>query len=252
MAELDPRIEAVRVKYDLSRDDFWQIPQNKQWVCKHAALEIVATKANVEWSEPQIIQADTANGIAVMSVTGKMGSRVEWSTGEASPKNNKNAYPWAMAEKRAKDRVVLKLAGIHGLVYSEDEIAGGDEPRTAEPRTTDQRSDAGRREVTNQQQSTKPSSAEMKRKLEEVDQDLLDCHSVADVNKCAKVWASIMDRDNWPKDFRDCAAPKFQKRRDAISAEPENQIASELGGRVVDERVIRDSTGRELSNVEAA
>lgn len=98
----------------------------------------------------------------------------------------------------------------------------------------------------------KPSSAEMKRKLEEVDQDLLDCHSVADVNKCAKIWASIMDRDNWPKDFRDCAAPKFQKRRDAISAEPENQIAAEMGGSVVDERVIRDSTGRELSNVEAA
>ena len=26
-----------------------------------------------------------------------------------------------MAEKRAKDRVVLKLVGLHGLVYSEDE-----------------------------------------------------------------------------------------------------------------------------------
>ncbi len=26
-----------------------------------------------------------------------------------------------MAEKRAKDRVILKLAGIHGLVYSEEE-----------------------------------------------------------------------------------------------------------------------------------
>ncbi len=237
MANLDPRIEAVREKYDLSRDDFWQIPQNKQWVCKHAALEIVATKANVEWSAPQIIQADTANGIAVMSVSGKMGNRVEWSTGEASPKNNKNGYPWAMAEKRAKDRVILKLAGIHGLVYSEDEMAGSDEPR---------------REVANQQAPAKPSSAEMKRKLEEVDQDLLDCHSVADVNKCAKIWAAIMDRDNWPKDYRDCAAPKFQKRRDAISAEPENQIAAEMGGHVVDERVIRDSTGRELSNVEAA
>ena len=41
--------------------------------------------------------------------------------GEASPKNNKNAYPWAMAEKRAKDRVILKLIGLHGLVYSEQE-----------------------------------------------------------------------------------------------------------------------------------
>lgn len=122
MSNLDPRIEEIRARYDLAQNDFWQIPQNKQWVCKHAALEIVATKANVIWSPPQIIQADTANGIAVLSVAGQLGERVEWATGEASPKNNKNSYPWAMAEKRAKDRVVLKLVGIHGLVYSEDEM----------------------------------------------------------------------------------------------------------------------------------
>lgn len=118
---LDPRIEAVRDAYGLAVEDFWKIPQNGQWVCKHAALEVVATKANVEWSAPQIIEAKTEAGVAVLAVTGKMGARVEWATGEASPKNNKNSYPWAMAEKRAKDRVVLKLVGIHGLVYSEDE-----------------------------------------------------------------------------------------------------------------------------------
>lgn len=122
MSNLDPRIEAVRAQYGLSSSDFWQIHQNKQWVCKHAALEVVATKANVEWQAPQIIEADTTNGIAVLSVSGKLGERLEWATGEASPKNNKNSYPWAMAEKRAKDRVVLKLVGIHGLVYSEDEM----------------------------------------------------------------------------------------------------------------------------------
>lgn len=133
---LDPRIEAVRAKYDLPVSDFWQIPQNKQWVCKHAALEIVATKANVEWSAPQIVQADTANGIAVMIVSGKMADRVEWATGEASPKNNKNSYPWAMAEKRAKDRVVLKLVGIHGLVYSEDEMPDEVRTKPTEPANT--------------------------------------------------------------------------------------------------------------------
>jgi hypothetical protein len=119
---LDPRIEAIREQYGLAKDDFWQIPQNKAWVCKHAALEVVSVKAGVEWSMPQIIEAHTENGIAVMAVSGKLGSRTEWSTGEATPKNNKNAYPWAMAEKRAKDRVILKLVGLHGLVYSEDEM----------------------------------------------------------------------------------------------------------------------------------
>ena len=41
---------------------------------------------------------------------------------EASPKNNKNNYPYAMAEKRAIDRAILKLIGLHGFVYSEDEV----------------------------------------------------------------------------------------------------------------------------------
>lgn len=131
---LDPRIEAIRNEYGLDASDFWQIPQNKQWVCKHAALELVAVKANIEWSPPQIIEADTAAGIAVIAVSGLMGSRGEWATGEASPKNNKNAYPWAMAEKRAKDRVILKLVGLHGLVYSEDEADDFKQPVPEAPK----------------------------------------------------------------------------------------------------------------------
>lgn len=128
MSKLEPRIEAVRQKYDLSHDDFWQIKQNGQWVCKHAALEIVAAKASVEWLPPVIIEKDAPNLVTSMIVTGKMGDRVEWATGETNATNYKvvgkqPAYPWAMSEKRAKDRVVLKLVGIHGLVYSEDELS---------------------------------------------------------------------------------------------------------------------------------
>ena len=42
-----------------------------------------------------------------MCVVGHMGDKTEWATGEAAPYNNKNNYPFAMAEKRAKDRVNL-------------------------------------------------------------------------------------------------------------------------------------------------
>jgi hypothetical protein len=59
--------------------------------------------------------------MVVMVVTGRLGDKVEWSFGEAAPYNNKNSYPYAMAEKRAKDRVILKLVGLHGDAYSEDE-----------------------------------------------------------------------------------------------------------------------------------
>lgn len=131
MSTLEPRIEAIRREYGLEGSDFWQIKQNGQWVCKHAALEIIAVKAKVEWSAPQIIEADAPNLVCSMIVTGRMGDRTEWATGETNQTNyqvkgKQPAYPWAMAEKRAKDRVILKLVGIHGLVYSEDEMPSVD------------------------------------------------------------------------------------------------------------------------------
>ena len=124
MSTLDPRIEKLRVEYGLERTDFWELPQKKgTWLVKHSALETVAAKANITFDMPEIIEARSADKIAVIVTRGFRDQRSEWSFGEASPLNNKNSYPFAMAEKRAKDRVILKLAGLHGLVYSEDEIA---------------------------------------------------------------------------------------------------------------------------------
>lgn len=124
---MDERLEAIKTEYGLDASDMWQLPQNKQWLIKHAALEVVAAKAGIVFDMPEIIERDSAAGIAVICVTGKWKDRVEWSFGEASPKNSKTGYPWAISEKRAKDRVILKLIGIHGLVYSEDEMPDNDE-----------------------------------------------------------------------------------------------------------------------------
>lgn len=72
-----------------------------------------------------------------------------------------------------------------------------------------------------EQAKPKASAAEQKRGLEAIEADLLDCHTIADVNKCAKIWASIMDRDGWSKDYRDTAIPKFATRRAALAADDE-------------------------------
>jgi hypothetical protein len=132
---MDERLKAIKDEYGLEASDMWQLPQNKQWLIKHAALEVVAAKAGIVFDMPEVIERDSAAGIAVICVTGKWNERVEWSFGEASPKNSKTGYPWAIAEKRAKDRVILKLIGIHGLVYSEDEMPDNDALRhvDAEP-----------------------------------------------------------------------------------------------------------------------
>lgn len=101
--------------------------QSAGWDCHgtfvllHKALEKVAAHQGIKFEPPHIIESDVANKNAVVVVTGHLGDKVEWSFGEAAPYNNKNSYPYAMAEKRAKDRVILKLVGLHGDVYSEAE-----------------------------------------------------------------------------------------------------------------------------------
>ncbi len=57
------------------------------------------------------------------------------------------------------------------------------------------------------------SSAEQKRQLAEIDKDLLDCHSEADVKRCADIWQSISTRDGWSRDYKVIAKEKFDAKR---------------------------------------
>ena len=104
-----------------------ETPATSGWDCHgtfvllHKALERVAAHKNITFDPPTVIESDIASKSVVIVVTGHLGDKSEWSFGEAATYNNKNAYPYAMAEKRAKDRVILKLVGLHGHVYSEEE-----------------------------------------------------------------------------------------------------------------------------------
>lgn len=106
----------------ITPDDIWAV--QSATVIKHKALERLAASAKITFLPPTIIRADREE--AVILATGILGDRTEWSIGEALVNVNyrvsgkQAAYVYAMAEKRAKDRVILKLAGLHGL-YSEDE-----------------------------------------------------------------------------------------------------------------------------------
>lgn len=124
---LDPMVVDVLKKYgEDARSACWDC--HGTWVVLHKALERVAVKAGVKFDPPQVLTVDAANKTVAICVNGSMDGRAEWSIGEAAPYNNKNAYPFAIAEKRAKDRVILKLVGLHGLLYSEDEADGGKWP----------------------------------------------------------------------------------------------------------------------------
>jgi len=107
--------------YKIDSDEVWEVRTGGAWAVKHSALERVAAEQNITFDRPNVIEANSAEKIAVVCVFARMGDREDWSFGEASPANNKNAYCWAMAEKRAKDRCILKLLNSHGTVYSEEE-----------------------------------------------------------------------------------------------------------------------------------
>ena len=89
------------------------------WIAYHKFLERVADKAHIVFEKPEVMNCQE-NEIALY-VNGKAGDKTAWSIGEASIKNCTNDYRWAMAEKRAKDRVILKLLGVAGAMYSEEE-----------------------------------------------------------------------------------------------------------------------------------
>lgn len=82
------------------------------------------------------------------------------------------------------------------------------------------------REKEGEKDPPKPiSAAKQKQGLEAIEQDLLDCHSVEDVNKCARIWATIMGRDGWSNDYREMAKPKFAARRTALSQPDQKEAA---------------------------
>jgi hypothetical protein len=130
----DDRITEILARYGEDLSATWMVQGTR--VIYHKALERIATKAKVVFDAPQILRAEAEE--AVILVTGrsaKVGDqdpRLEWSIGEAriskegQPGNyrvtgKQAAYPYAMAEKRAKDRVILKLIELSGDLYSEEE-----------------------------------------------------------------------------------------------------------------------------------
>jgi hypothetical protein len=133
-------------KVSIDRDAIWEVQGTP--VVKHKDVERLGAAMGIRYDKPQIIRAEADE--AVIIVFGSIGDKMEWSIGEAKitqlvatgrknqwgkeikePKDgmfgnyivtgSQAAYPYAMAEKRAKDRVILKLADLHGDAYSSEE-----------------------------------------------------------------------------------------------------------------------------------
>ena len=130
MRTADKQIADILVRYgEPFGGNVWRVQGTA--VIYHKTLERIAAQAGIVFEPPTVIRAERDE--AVILVTGRLPGakpgteRVEWSMGEALVNLNyrvsgkQAAYVYAMAEKRGKDRVILKLIELHGLVYSEEE-----------------------------------------------------------------------------------------------------------------------------------
>lgn len=183
MAKIDPNLERILKEYGEDAKSVWDC--HGTWVAYHAAVERMAAKAGIEFSPPQMIVNDYQTGTVVVMVSGKVKERTEWSFGEVSPKNNKNAYPFAMAEKRAKDRVALKLLGFSGMLYSEEEA---DDFKESKPKPT-------------------KSSAALKREevWPEFEADVDQCESLVALEGIRAKWSAKANNEGWTQAWKDAA-----------------------------------------------
>ena len=129
----ETRIEALRrlfKTYGLVEEDTYKDKTRKFVIMtRHGIDKIVSqTKIAIQY-EPVLVQyghKDKENCIIVRA-TAQYKDRVAVSFGESNDKNlmgGSKAYPMAMAEKRAKARVVLQLTGFYEQsVYADEEEA---------------------------------------------------------------------------------------------------------------------------------
>ena len=128
------KIKELATKYQLTKDDFWQLPQNKRLhILTHDACEKIASIEGVRYQKPEWLSKGQ-DGVWAVEVSGFKKDdpdNVIWTTGEASRQNCTAKYFVNMAEKRAKDRLILKLirAYEHGI-KSEDEADDFKNPAT--------------------------------------------------------------------------------------------------------------------------
>ena len=116
------RIKELAKKYNLGKDDFWELKrgQRSMWIITHDAIEKIAIIENIELTKFEVLNSEV--DFARFLITMQKDDRTIISVGEASTKNCTSNYYGCMAEKRGIDRCVLKLIDAYQYaIYSDVE-----------------------------------------------------------------------------------------------------------------------------------
>ena len=106
--------------------DYWQHKQSGQWILKHDSVEKIANAEDIRIQKIEsLYQSETSCRFLITMGKWVHGAceEVIITTGEADKSNCTNAYLAAMAEKRGKDRAILKLIKAYEYGISSEEEA---------------------------------------------------------------------------------------------------------------------------------
>ncbi len=90
-------------------------------IITRSGIDKIQANNNIE-IDYDLVHNSPDNKCIIIKASAVCGDKKIQTYGEASPQNTTNAYPVAMAEKRAMSRAVLKLTGFYELGhFGEDE-----------------------------------------------------------------------------------------------------------------------------------
>lgn len=117
-------LKSIYIENGLSPDDIFIMKMGGKEVpiITRSGIEKIQSKNQITVKYSVISHAP--DNVIIKAVGRKKGFAKVQTFGEASPKNTRQTYPVAMAEKRALSRLVLKITGLyqHGH-YGEDEVS---------------------------------------------------------------------------------------------------------------------------------
>lgn len=122
-------------KYKLSQQDYWKHKQSGKWILTHDGCSKIGHMEKIQMVDMEVCNSE--RDFVRVIITMKKGDVIVKTFGEADSKNSFNPYPGCMAEKRGRDRAILKLINAYEYgIYSEveaDEFKAENEQTLSEP-----------------------------------------------------------------------------------------------------------------------
>jgi hypothetical protein len=107
-------------KYNLSQKDYWKLKQSGKWILTHDGCSKIGHMEKIQLVDMEVVNSE--RDFVRVIITMKKGDVIVKTFGESDTKSNYNPYHGCMAEKRGRDRAILKLINAYEYgIYSEVE-----------------------------------------------------------------------------------------------------------------------------------